>query len=207
MSSQQGCLILFPGLLVGLSSTLSSPCSLVVDTSVWATSPLGVAFRCVFCVFFFFSHPGFVALWDSKTPHRPASERVSCCLETSPPSQLPPWEGSLFLFCLSFCLLYFVLPTFEKNRLPFWVPGVLYQCSEVALWKLFSIQMMFWWICRGESGLPVIFLCYLGTAHRTLQLLFSWSFWEYKIIIIFWSHPLGFAHGGKNHHIQFHKIL
>ena len=37
------------------------------------------------------------------------------------------------LFCLSFCLSYFVLPPFEENGLPFWVPGVLRQCSEVVL--------------------------------------------------------------------------
>ena len=48
-----------------------------------------------------------------------------------------------YLFCLSFYLLYFVLPPFEENGLPFWVPGVLHQHSEVVLWKLFTIQMTF----------------------------------------------------------------
>ena len=43
------------------------------------------------------------------------------------------------------------------------MPGVLCQCSEVVLWKLLSIQVIFWWICGGESGLPVLFLCHLGT--------------------------------------------
>ena len=42
------------------------------------------------------------------------------------------------LCCLSFCLLYFVLPPLEENGLPFWVPGVLCQCSEVVLWKFCS---------------------------------------------------------------------
>ena len=55
-----------------------------------------------------------------------------------------------YLFCLSFYLLYFVLPPFEDNGLPFWVPDVLYQHSEVVLWNLLSIQMFFWWIC-GEK--------------------------------------------------------
>ena len=45
--------------------------------------------------------------------------------------------------CLSFCLLYFVLPPFEDNGLPFWVAGVLCQHSEVVLWNLFSVQMIF----------------------------------------------------------------
>ena len=47
------------------------------------------------------------------------------------------------LFCLSFYLLYFVLPPFEDNGLRFWVPGVLHQYSEVVLWNLLSIQMIF----------------------------------------------------------------
>ena len=36
-----------------------------------------------------------------------------------------------YLFCLSFYLLYFVLPPFKDNGLPFWVPNVLCQHSEV----------------------------------------------------------------------------
>ena len=40
-----------------------------------------------------------------------------------------------YLFCLSFYLLYFVLHPFEDKGLPFWVPGVLHQCSEVVLWN------------------------------------------------------------------------
>ena len=46
---------------------LPSPHSLVVDPSVWATSPLAVVLRCVFCgvfvfVFVFVFPPGYVAL-------------------------------------------------------------------------------------------------------------------------------------------------
>ena len=69
-----------------------------------------------------------------------------------------------FLFCLSFYLLYFVLPPFEDNGLPFWVPDVLCQHSEVVLWNLLSVQIFFRWICGWESGLPVLFLCHLRTA-------------------------------------------
>ena len=46
-----------------------------------------------------------------KLPQRPACERVSNCLETSP-SRLPPQDVSLSLTLLS---LYFVLPPFEEN--------------------------------------------------------------------------------------------
>ena len=108
-------------------------------------------------------HPRYVALWDSETPHRPACERVSYCLETSP-LWLPPQERSPFLTLLSLCLLYFVLLPYKESGLPFWVPGVLHQHSEVVLWKLLSIQMIFWWVCGRESGLPILFLCHLGTA-------------------------------------------
>ena len=43
--------------------------------------------------------------------------------------------------CLSFCLLYFALTFFEENGLPFWVPGIHLQHSEVVLWKLLNMQI------------------------------------------------------------------
>ena len=78
-----------------------------------------------------------------------------------------------YLFCLSFYLLYFVLPPFEDNRLPFWVPDVLWQHSEVVLWNLVSIQMFFWWICGGESGLHILFLRHLRTALIVIYLIYN----------------------------------
>ena len=40
--------------------------------------------------------------------------------------RLPSWDGlCLYLFCLSFYLLYFFVPLFEDNGLLFWVPDVL----------------------------------------------------------------------------------
>ena len=68
-----------------------------------------------------------------------------------------------YLFCLSFYLLYFFLPPFKYNGLLFWVPDDLCQHSEVVLWNLLRVQMFFWWICGGESGLPVLFLHHLST--------------------------------------------
>ena len=69
-----------------------------------------------------------------------------------------------YLFCLSFCLLYFFLPPFEDNGLFFWVPDVLCRHSEVVLWNLLRVQMFFWWICEVESFLPLLFLHHLRTA-------------------------------------------
>ena len=54
----------------------------------------------------FFFPPSYVAFWDSKTPHGPAYEKVSYCLETSPPSQLPPQDRSLSLTLVSLFVFY-----------------------------------------------------------------------------------------------------
>ena len=96
---------------------------------------------------------------------------VSWCLETSLlkipfPGQasLPGTELPHHLLCLLFHLLYFLLPVFEDNGLLFWLPDVLCQPSEVVLWSLLSVEMFFWGICEGESGLPVLFLRHLRTA-------------------------------------------
>ena len=92
---------------------LFSPRLLVVNVRVWATSPLGVAVRPIFCgvcCCFFFSSWLCCPL-RPKTPHRPTGERVSWCLETSPPSQLPPWDGSLSLTLLSLFLSFIFCPT------------------------------------------------------------------------------------------------
>ena len=74
-------------------------------------------------------------------------------LATDPPVRVFPgvWKLLLFydslpgmglhpkLFCLSFYLLYFVLPPFKDNGLPFWVHGVLCQHSQVVLWYFLSV--------------------------------------------------------------------
>ena len=54
-------------------------------------------------------------------------------------NSLPRTELHPYLFCLSFCLLYFFLPPFKDNGLLFWVPDVLCQHSEVVLWNLLSV--------------------------------------------------------------------
>ena len=92
---------------------------LPVQLIVWATSLRAVAVRRLFCVGFFFSPPSYVALWDSRTPHRSTCERASCCLETPSPGQVsvPNSFVCLFVFyilsyllskrtaCLSRCLV------------------------------------------------------------------------------------------------------
>ena len=58
------------------------------------------------------------------------------------------------------------MPVFEDNDLLFWLPDVLCQHSEIVLWSLLSVEMLFWWICEGESGLPLLFLHHLRTAFK-----------------------------------------
>ena len=86
---------------------------------------------------------------------------------------LPLLPLYLYLLSLYLYLLYFVLPPSEDNGLHFWVPDVLCQHSEVVLWNLLSVQMFFWWICGGESGLPILFLCHLRTTPRKCFLTLS----------------------------------
>ena len=76
------------------------------------------------------------------------------------------------------------IPPFEEIGLLFWVPGVLCQHSEVVLWNLFKIQMIFWWICGRESGFPILFLCHLETAPSIsffIEVQFTFSFYCDKL--------------------------
>ena len=160
-------------------TSLTSPHSLLVNRRVWATSPLVVALR---CIFWFFCP----VLMPSEIPKFPTDMpvRVSYCLATCPPSWLPPQNGSLPLILLCLFVSFILCSTsFEEIGLPFSVTGVLCQNSEAVLWKFLDIHMIFWWICRGESGLPVLFLHHLGTvlpsfdvAQSTL-LDGSWGLW------------------------------
>ena len=54
-------------------ASLPSPYLLVADTSIWATFPLAVGVRCVFCVFFFFS---FLVMLPSEIPKLPTDPPV-----------------------------------------------------------------------------------------------------------------------------------
>ena len=149
-------------------------CRWLADGSLWATSLLVVVVRHVICGFYLVFPPGYVDLWDSKTPHRPADERVSWFLETYLLLWLPPWSRSPSLTLLSLFLSFIFCPTsFQRQWLPFWVPGALHQCLEFVLWNLLRGQMIFQWICGGETGLPILFLHHLWTA---LLLLFKTKF-------------------------------
>ena len=117
------------------------PCS--VPTYWWQRSASGLLLRWelqlgTYPVHFFFS-PGYVALWDSITPHRPSSERVSWCLETSPPSWLPPRGGSPVHNSFVSLSVFYICPiSFQREWTAFlggWCPLPSFRSSfvEVAL--------------------------------------------------------------------------
>ena len=78
--------------------------------------------------------PSYVAFWDSKTPHRPSCERVSYCVEASPPSWLPHHDRSPFLTLLSLSFCLFILSCCLLKRM-----GCLSECqvSSDSVQKLF----------------------------------------------------------------------
>ena len=99
-----------------------------------------VAVRLVFCsfsFFFFLSQLLYVAFLDSKTPHRPASERVSYCVETSPPSGLLLQDGSPSLTLLTLFLSFIFCPTsFQREWAAFlgtWSPPPVFRSCFVEI--------------------------------------------------------------------------
>ena len=128
-------------------TSMFSHCLLVAEASVWLTSALAVAVRHLFCIFS--PPPGYVAIWDSKAPHRPACEKVSYCVET-PPSGHPPQDGSPSLTLLSFFLSVTFCPTsFQSEWTAFlgaWYPPPVFRSCFV---EVAQHSNDFWWICEG----------------------------------------------------------
>ena len=96
-------------------TSLSSPRSLVAGVSVWATSPLAVVVRSIFCGLFFFSQLCCPLRFQNFLQIRPWED--SYCLETSP-SQLPPQDRSLSLTLLSLFLSFIFCPTAFQRKCP-----------------------------------------------------------------------------------------
>ena len=141
----------------------------------WQLGALGVVTRhCnlwVLIIDWLIFPPGYVALCDSKIPHRPPWECFLVFGNFSFKTPFLEWISvptsfvSLFIFyifpylhsktmgCLSGCLM------------------SLCQHSKVVLWNLLSVQMFFRWICGGESGLPVLFLHHLRTGSEVFTII------------------------------------
>ena len=80
-----------------------------------------------------------MALWDSKTPHRPTGESVSWCLETSPLLRLPSRDGSPSLPLLSLFIFYILSYLLLKTI----------SCLSGCLISSASIQKLFCGICSA----------------------------------------------------------
>ena len=99
--------------------------------------------------FIYFSPPSQVALRDSKTSPRPASARVSWCLETSSiktpfPERIsiPSSFVSLFIFYILSYLLSKTVGCFSGR--------LMTSGSDQKLWSLLCVQLFFQWIFRGK---------------------------------------------------------
>ena len=122
-------------------ASLSSPRLLVVDVSIWAASPLGVAVKHVICgvyLFIYFSSL-LCSLWDSKAHHRPARESVFWCLVTSLFLRLPSRNGSPSLPVLSLFIFYILSYLLSKTM----------GCLSGCLMSSTSIQKLFCGICSA----------------------------------------------------------
>ena len=103
-----------------------------------------------------------------KLPHRPACERVSYCVETSPASQLPPQDGSPSL-----------------DLLPLFLSFIFCSTSFRREWAAFL---------DGWCPLPVFRSCFVVFAQHSNGLLMNlwgrkWS--PHPIPLPSWDRPLG----------------
>ena len=122
-------------------------------------------------------------MFPSEIPKLPTDKLRGNCSSFMSPS--PGWISIPKSFVSVF--VFYILSYLLSRRLPFWVLGVLRQHSEIALWKLLNIQMIFWWVCVRDSDLPVLFFCHLGTAP-------SYDFFVSLINCYFYSFFLHFVH-------------
>ena len=113
-----------------------------------------------YCFFFFFL-PSWLCcpLWFKNSPQTHLWEGFLLCGNFSFPTPSPGQVSIHKSFITVF--LFYILSYLLLKRLG--CLSVLCQSSEIVLWKLLSSQMIFWWICGGESGLPILSLCHLVT--------------------------------------------
>ena len=143
------------------------PCS--TPTCWWQMQVLRIAVTCIICVFYLFFTPGYVALWNSKTPHRPAGEKVSWCLETSSLLQLPPQDGSVSLTLLSLFLSFIFCPTsFQRQGAAF-----------LGVWPRAYCD----WLFRRHTSITDNSSQYSGTSRKVN----SSYFWNTRFVSVLWS--------------------
>ena len=101
-------------------ASLTSTHSLAVTGAIWATSPLAVAVRCIFCGFYLF--PWLCCpLSFQNSPQTCLGEGFLLCGNFSSMTPSPGWVSISNSF-VSLFVLDFVPPPFKENGLPYWVP-------------------------------------------------------------------------------------
>ena len=125
---------------------------LLLCWELWLGRYSGVFFFvCLFCFFLLVIFP----LGDSITPDRSACHRVSYYVENFPPSWFTPQDESPSLNLLFLILSFIFCPTsFRREWVAFlgaWFPLL---CSEVVLWKLLNIQIIFLMNFLGRNWSP-----------------------------------------------------
>ena len=141
------------------------PCS--ASTCWWQLRELRVAVRHVICRFYLFIFPpGYVASWDSKTPHKPGDESVSWCLETSPLLRLPSGDRSPSLLLLSLFLSFIFCPTSFRRQ---WAAFLGAWCPLPAF-RSYFVEFTQRSKCSFDEFVGekvVLFFCHLRTTPQT----------------------------------------
>ena len=121
--------------------------------------------------FIYSSPPSQVALQDSKTSPRPASARVSWCLESS--SMKTPFPGRISVLSSFVSLFIFYILSYLLSKTMGCFSGCLMTSAsdqELFCEVCSMFNCSFDGICRRESGLPVLFLHHLGAWHLKICL-------------------------------------
>ena len=151
-------------------ASLFSTHSLLVDSSIWATSLLGVVVRCIICGLFIYL---FIYLFIFS--------RLCCPLRFQNSPQTCRWEGfrvfgnfSSFMtpslgwvsFTNSFISLFiFYILSYLFSKKMGCLSGCLVSSANIQFCGICSVfKWSFNEFVGGESGLPILFLCHLRTA-------------------------------------------
>ena len=137
-------------------ASLPSPHSLVANASTWATSLLGVVVRQVFCCFFFFFFsPSYISPWRFHNSRQIClSEGFLLCGNFSSFMIHSPGWVSIPKSVVSDFVFIFCPTSFWREWVAFlgaWFPLL---CSEVVLWKLLNIQIIFLMNFLGRNWSP-----------------------------------------------------
>ena len=135
-----------PSLSNAACSSMFSPCLLVVNASIWATSLLRAAVRHVICGVYLFIYFPLLVMLPSETPKRPADQPVRGfpgVWKLSFMTPFPGWDSipNSFVFLFILYILSYLLSKKMGCISGFLVSSASIQ--KLFLWNLLSVQMIF----------------------------------------------------------------